>query len=553
MPNVSERNIVIGDTLNCTLNLGQRVRYSFDLDSIQTLRIFLDGQTLSDSYLRVYDSNNRLIARNDDGGGNLDSLIQRQFSAGHYTVEAAAYADIYSGSYSLSMSSLTPTSPTSPTSPTTPIPPALTNAISSTIGTDSGISTSIQSGGITHDNTLALSGTLSSGSSIALYDGDTLLSQYSQTNPAWTIQDSQWHYTTSALSDGNHTITARFTASDGSSSSQSISARIDTVATGSISTTILTDTGASTSISNGGATTDHTLGLSGTAEAGSTVLIYDDSILLGNATLNGTAWSYNTPSLTDGSHSFTAHITDSAGNTVVTNNVSASLSTPAAPTTPAFTIDIVFSGDTSYQHFFTEAAARWSSIITEDVPDYLDIDDLRITAQVSTIDGAGQVLGQAGVTGIRPTLNLPYAGSMTFDSADIVDMVNNNTFEDVVLHEMGHLLGLSSYFYSSHSLLDPNNQYHYTGQHALARYQSITGTDASYIQLEENGGSGTAGSHWSEEIFGTELMTGYAESSGNMPLSSITIGALEDLGYHVDYSRADAYTLNLQASHVLAA
>ena len=45
-------------------------------------------------------------------------------------------------------------------------------------------------------------------------------------------------------------------------------------------------------------------------------------------------------------------------------------------------------------------------------------------------------------------------------------------------------------------------------------------------------------------------MTGYAESSGNMPLSILTIAALEDLGYSVDYSAAEAYSLATTSSIV---
>jgi hypothetical protein len=36
-------------------------------------------------------------------------------------------------------------------------------------------------------------------------------------------------------------------------------------------------------------------------------------------------------------------------------------------------------------------------------------------------------------------------------------------------------------------------------------------------------------------------MTGYA--NGDMPISRVTVGALEDLGYRVDYSQADTFGL----------
>jgi hypothetical protein len=35
------------------------------------------------------------------------------------------------------------------------------------------------------------------------------------------------------------------------------------------------------------------------------------------------------------------------------------------------------------------------------------------------------------------------------------------------------------------------------------------GGTGSGIPVEQDGGSGTAGSHWNGEIFGNELMTGY--------------------------------------------
>jgi hypothetical protein len=55
-------------------------------------------------------------------------------------------------------------------------------------------------------------------------------------------------------------------------------------------------------------------------------------------------------------------------------------------------------------------------------------------------------------------------------------------------------------------------------------------------------GSGTRDVHWRESIFKTELMTGYISGPTN-PLSSVTIGALADFGYNVNFAAADAYTI----------
>ena len=54
----------------------------------------------------------------------------------------------------------------------------------------------------------------------------------------------------------------------------------------------------------------------GTAEANSTVKVFDGATLLGTATTNGSgAWSYTTGTLPDGAQIFTATATDVAGNT----------------------------------------------------------------------------------------------------------------------------------------------------------------------------------------------------------------------------------------------
>jgi hypothetical protein len=62
--------------------------------------------------------------------------------------------------------------------------------------------------------------------------------------------------------------------------------------------------------------------------------------------------------------------------------------------------------------------------------------------------------------------------------------------------------------------------------------------------LENSGknGDGTYCSHWDEQCLTNELMTGIINYGGPNPLSRITIGSLEDLGYTVDYSTADTFT-----------
>jgi hypothetical protein len=92
-----------------------------------------------------------------------------------------------------------------------------------------------------------------------------------------------------------------------------------------------------------GITNVNVLTLTGTAEANSTVNVYDGVTLLGSATANGTgsgAWSITAATLTDGTHHFTATDTVSG----VTSAKSAALAVTvdtAAPAAPVITNDTV--------------------------------------------------------------------------------------------------------------------------------------------------------------------------------------------------------------------
>ena len=82
-------------------------------------------------------------------------------------------------------------------------------------------------------------------------------------------------------------------------------------------------------------TNDNTLTLTGTAEANSTVKVYDGATLLGSATADGSgAWSYTTAALTNGAHSLTATATDAAGNTGVASSALSVTIDTTAPVAP---------------------------------------------------------------------------------------------------------------------------------------------------------------------------------------------------------------------------
>ena len=79
----------------------------------------------------------------------------------------------------------------------------------------------------------------------------------------------------------------------------------------------------------------------------------------------------------------------------------------------------------------------------------------------------------------------------------------------------------------------------YRGARANAEYEAISGCATVPAETGGKSGDGTFCSHWSETCLKNELMTGFIGPRN--PLSRITIGTLEDLGYTVDYTVADSF------------
>jgi hypothetical protein len=204
-----------------------------------------------------------------------------------------------------------------------------------------------------------------------------------------------------------------------------------------------------------------------------------------------------------------------------------------------FDIWIQFKGtewSADLQTTFKNAADYFTKIIVDDIGGGLyrgkTIDDLYLTAELKAIDGSGGVLGQSGPTAVWSATDLTAAGQMQFDTADARDFFGLGLWDEIVTHEMMHVLGFGSLWnYDSHSLV---TNYQYTGSEALAAYQQIDPT-ATYIPVESDGGSGTAGAHWDEDALSSELMTGYLDPANNY-MSKFSVMSLGDLGYNVNYA-----------------
>ena len=223
------------------------------------------------------------------------------------------------------------------------------------------------------------------------------------------------------------------------------------------------------------------------------------------------------------------------------------ITTPPPGGDGQFDIQFVFSGLTAAQRaYFERAADRWESVIVGDLPDarYLGqtVDDLLIDARAVRIDGVRGILGQAGPDRMRGGSRLPYHGVMEFDRADVSAMIADGTFLGVILHEMGHVLGIGTLWEDLGLLAGARTANpRFTGSQAVAAYNSIFGRSAAGVPVEAGGGPGTRDSHWRESVFRRELMTGWVGPGSNMPLSRITVGSLADIGYTVNMAAADPF------------
>ena len=231
---------------------------------------------------------------------------------------------------------------------------------------------------------------------------------------------------------------------------------------------------------------------------------------------------------------------------------------PPSTSAYAITVRYVATPTARQQLAVTRAIAKWQSAITRDLSDIPlnaaaatcfpaqpavkeTIDDMLIYVEFVPIDGAGKTLGEAGPCYIRNDNSLPIMGHLKLDTDDLAMMEANGTIDDVVSHEIGHILGIGT-LWSTKGLLtgattpDPV----FTGFNATSAFAALGGTGS--VPVENTGDTGTRDGHWRESVFNNELMTGWINLGSN-PLSAMTIASLTDMGYGANTSVASGYTL----------
>lgn len=105
----AQETITYGDTVEGTLEQGERSSYTFEAKEGDVLVISLRS-TSFDPIVYLLDANGNELKRDDDSGGEFNSLISG-FSVpvtGTYTIQAASFSDSASGQFTLSLDSIEP-------------------------------------------------------------------------------------------------------------------------------------------------------------------------------------------------------------------------------------------------------------------------------------------------------------------------------------------------------------------------------------------------------------------------------------------------------------
>jgi hypothetical protein len=188
--------------------------------------------------------------------------------------------------------------------------------------------------------------------------------------------------------------------------------------------------------------------------------------------------------------------------------------------------NLVFHGQsTNYKNSILTASQRWSTYITNSfitTVDFYTYSENSSTLAYARMNNTNDLKG-GGEIYINTTHTPPNAG-----------------WDDVIEHELGHVLGLPGYTLFDNARFISGGKYYLNTTNfpnVAQAYTDITGNNNNDVIPLEDG----LGYHWNEAIFTTELMTPAIGTEPELITSILTLSAMKDMGWDIDLNTAESF------------